>query len=124
MKLHLSQPAGIRLITGHGPGYLEIDRARREHSVILLPDRVLDWSPDRFEAIDAASLQALIELHPALVILGTGTRHRFPHPSVYRNLIEAGIGVEHMTTAAACRTYNVLAGEGRLVAAAMIVGTR
>lgn len=121
MKLHLSQADGIHLITGYGPGYIEIDRVRRGHSVILLPDRVLDWPLDRFEAIDAASLEALVDLRPALVILGTGERHRFPHPAVYGDLIQAGIGVEHMTTAAACRTYNVLAGEGRRVAAALLI---
>ncbi|HPR46050.1 MAG TPA: MTH938/NDUFAF3 family protein, partial [Ottowia sp.] len=52
---------------------------------------------------------------------GSGTRLRFPRPAWLRPLIEAGIGVETMDTAAACRTWNILTGEGRRVLAALLV---
>ena len=57
-------------------------------------------------------------LEPELVIFGSGARLRFPAPALLRPLIDAGIGVETMDTAAACRTYNVLLAEGRSVVAA------
>jgi uncharacterized protein len=55
------------------------------------------------------------------VIFGSGPRQQFVQPGLYRCLIDARIGVETMDTAAACRTYNVLASEGRSVVAALIV---
>jgi uncharacterized protein len=121
MKLQLSQPAGINLVTGHGDGYVEVNRERRAGSLILLPDRVIDWPIAGFDDLARMHLAGLPELRPALVLLGTGRKHRFPHPDLYRDLIAAGIGLEHMNTAAACRTYNILATEGRAVAAALIV---
>ena len=58
---------------------------------------------------------------PELVIFGSGARLRFPAPGLLRDLIERRIGVETMDTAAACRTYNVLASEGRSVVAALLL---
>jgi uncharacterized protein len=63
----------------------------------------------------------LLPLKPELVVLGTGTRLRHPAPELIRPLIEAGIGLEVMDTAAACRTYLVLSSEGRQVAAALLL---
>ncbi|NTV93888.1 MAG: Xcc1710-like domain-containing protein [Thiobacillus sp.] len=121
MKLQLSHPAGINLITAYGDGFVEINRERRSTSLILLPDHLADWPVARFDDLAAGSLAGLVELRPSLVLLGTGRRHRFPRPDLYRDLVAAGIGLEHMDTGAACRTYNILAGEGRAVAAALIV---
>jgi hypothetical protein len=59
-----------------------------------------------------------------LVIFGSGSRIRFAAPAVLRPLIERGIGIETMDTAAACRTYNVLASEGRAVVAALLIEAR
>ena len=60
-------------------------------------------------------------LDPEVVLLGTGSRQRFPHPRLSRPLADARIGLEVMSTAAACRTYNILMAEGRKVAAALLV---
>jgi uncharacterized protein len=54
------------------------------------------------------------------VIFGSGARLRFVSPTLYRALIDARIGLETMDSAAACRTYNVLAAEGRSVLAALL----
>jgi uncharacterized protein len=64
----------------------------------------------------------VLDLNVKVVLLGTGEQLRFPTPDTTRHLVEQGIGVEIMDTAAACRTYNVLVSEGRAVAAALIVG--
>ncbi|TCJ13865.1 hypothetical protein EZJ19_10050 [Parasulfuritortus cantonensis] len=122
MKLHLSLTTGINLVTAHGDGFVEVNRNRHAGSLILLPEHLADWPVADFEGLTPAALSGLLPFKPSLVLLGTGRRHRFPRPDCYRELIEAGIGVEHMDTGAACRTYNILATEGRLVAAALIVG--
>lgn len=121
MKLHLSDSAGINLITAYGDDFVEVNRDRRAASLILLPEALIAWPVRRFDELGREHLAMLVEHRPALVLLGTGRRHRFPHPDLYRDLIEAGIGLEHMGTGAACRTYNILAAEGRAVAAALIV---
>ena len=60
-------------------------------------------------------------LQPELVIFGCGARMRFAHPRLQASLINAGIGVETMDTAAACRTYNLLVAESRSVVAALLI---
>jgi len=62
-----------------------------------------------------------VPLQPDIVVLGTGASLRFPHPRLTRALLEQRIGLEVMDTAAACRTFNILAAEGRRVAAALML---
>jgi hypothetical protein len=54
------------------------------------------------------------------VIFGSGAAPALSSPRAAAPLIERRIGVETMDTAAACRTYNVLASEGRSVVAALL----
>lgn len=122
MKLHLTSPAGSYLITGHGPGWVEVNATRHTRSLIVLPALIAtDWQVPGFDALEPAHFETLAGLAPELVLLGTGARHRFAHPRLSRALSEAGIGLECMDTAAACRTYNILMSEGRHVAAALII---
>jgi uncharacterized protein len=71
--------------------------------------------------LEAAHFEAILEFMPEIVLLGTGGTLRFPHPRLTEALIRAQIGVEVMDTPAACRTYNILASEGRKVAAALLL---
>lgn len=122
MKLHLTQAAGSQLITGHGPGWIEINEQRHTQSLIVLPNRlVTDWEASDFASLAATHLERIAALAPELVLLGTGSEHRFLHPRLGSTLTERGIGLECMSTAAACRTYNILMAEGRHVAAALIL---
>jgi uncharacterized protein len=79
------------------------------------------WGPDSPADLAAEHLEPLLEAAPQVVVLGTGRRQKFPDPAVYFALLEQGIGVEIMDTGAACRTYNILAGEGRRVVAALLL---
>jgi uncharacterized protein len=63
----------------------------------------------------------MMGLKPELILIGTGSRQRFPAPELLKNLISAKIGFEIMDSQAACRTYNILVGEGRQVLLALIV---
>ena len=122
MKLQLSRAAGINQITGHGPDHVLVNGLRHECSVIVFPDEVVSGWAGVFEELAAVHFDALAMRAPEIVLLGSGARLRFPSPALYAGLIKARIGVEVMDTAAACRTYNILAAEGRRVAAALILG--
>jgi uncharacterized protein len=63
----------------------------------------------------------MVDLKPELVLIGTGSRQRFPKPELLKALVQAKIGFEIMNSQAACRTYNILVGEGRQVVLALIV---
>ena len=78
------------------------------------------WAEGGFEALATEHFDQLAALRPELVILGTGARQHFVHPNLTRVLLERGIGVECMDNPAACRTYNVLVGEGRKVIVALL----
>lgn len=121
MKLNREVSSGILLVEAHTPQSITVQGVSRPHSVLLTPESVQPWPVSAFAALDAASLEAVCALQPAVVLIGTGTRQRFPAPAVLRPLIEARIGFEIMDTGAACRTYNLLASEGRRVAAALIL---
>jgi len=122
MKLHLTQAAGNQLITGYGANWIEVNAMRYEQSLIVLPSLLVqDWLVKDFDSLTEADFVRLAELKPEVVLLGTGAKHRFIHPKLSRALTEAGVSVECMDTAAACRTYNILMAEGRHVAAALIL---
>jgi uncharacterized protein len=88
-----------------------------------LPDEVVTGWVRHLDELSAKHFDALVMRAPEIVLLGSGSRLRFPSPALYAGLSKANIGVEVMDTPAACRTYNILAAEGRRVAAALILET-
>lgn len=122
MKLHLTTAENSNLITAYGENYVEINRKRYTHSLIVMPQTlILDWQANAFADLTAAHFAQISDLQPEVALLGTGEKHWFLHPSIIQKLTEQGIPLECMTTAAACRTYNILMSEGRNVAAALIL---
>lgn len=122
MKLHQDNLAGFNRFTGYGEGYVMVNGDRFECSLIVLPERLIGaWEIAGFDALEPAHFQAVLEASPEILILGTGKNQRFPHPRLFQDLYDARIGVEVMDTSAAARTYNILMGEGRMVAAALII---
>ena len=121
MKLHATRPGGLNVITGYGEGYVAVNGERRGSHLIVMSDRVLAWEVAGFDALSAEDFAFLKSLEVEIVLLGTGSRQRFPHPSLTAPLARAGVGVEVMDMQAACRTYNILAAEERRVAAALLI---
>lgn len=121
MKLHASAPTHLNTFTGYGEGFVQLNGERRESSLLVLPERVMDWPPASFEALAEAHFALIAELQPEVVLLGTGARLRFPDPRLIAPLARAGIGLEVMDVQAACRTYNILMAEERVVAAALLL---
>ena len=122
MKFHLARAEGRNVFTGYGQGYVAINDQRHEHSLIVAPDQPVEtWGADSFDALTPAHFAALLALKPEIVIFGTGEHLRFPRPELTRPLAEAAVGFEAMDTKAACRTYNILTAEGRVVVAAILL---
>ena len=118
----------VQSILGYGPGWVGLGHQgiaeKIEHSVVIgSGGEKFDWQCARFEDLTEAHFLQLAASQPELVIFGSGARLRFPPPAFLRELMARRIGVETMDTLAACRTYNVLAGEGRRVTAALLIDT-
>ena len=121
MKLHLANLGDTKLFTAYGTDHVMVNGERHERSIVVLAQEVRsDWAAAGFDTLDETHFAWFLALKPDVLLLGTGAQQRFPHPRLYRALTDAGIGVECMTTPAACRTYNILAAEGRKVAAAIL----
>lgn len=122
MKFQPDTLPGANVLSRHEPGRVWVGGTPFSHSVIV-PWRgdVLHWPVSRFEDLGPGAFDALLAVSPEVVIFGSGARLRFPPAAWLRGLIERRIGVETMDTAAACRTYNVLASEGRSVTAALLI---
>ena len=111
-------------VTSHGPGWVAVNGERIEHSVVIdSTGQRIAWPAGRFEELTAEHFARLAELQVEVVIFGSGSRIRFPRPAWLAPLAARRIGLETMDTAAACRTYNILAQEGRTVAAALLLET-
>ncbi len=122
MKIAQERNEGRNAFTGYGEGYVEVNGARIRASVVVSADRMItDWPAESVESLTADHLAAIVEMRPEIVLLGTGAAFAFPEPRQLAPLHKAGIGVEVMDTPAACRTYNILMGEGRSVVAALVV---
>lgn len=121
MKLHLANTAGLNMFTAYGDDYVSVNNEKFAKNLILLPESIIhEWSAASLETLTAADMQKLLELGTEIVLLGTGKRLRFPPGALLRPFAPAGIGLEIMDLRAACRTYNILAAEGRKVAAALL----
>jgi uncharacterized protein len=121
MKLHSDNAASLNTFTAYGSGWVAINNERHEGALLVMPEgEVAVWQVQSFEALEEKDFQALLAREPEMVLLGTGERQRFLHPRVTAALGSAGVGLDVMTTHAACRTYNILAAEGRRVLAALL----
>jgi len=122
LKLQSDPHSGANTITGYGDGYVEINQTPYAHAVLLSSDGAISaWPAQSFNSLEASHFAQMVELKPELILIGTGSKQRFPKPELLKSLILANIGFEIMNSQAACRTYNILVGEGRQVLLALIV---
>jgi uncharacterized protein len=122
VQLTLENPDFQFLLRGADGASALVNERRLERSFILAPSRLLeDWSPTDVAALRPEDLEPALALAPSVLLLGTGARLRFPAPAVLAACLTRGIGIEAMDNAAAARTFNVLAAEGRKVVAAFLL---
>ena len=112
----------VQSITGYGPGWVAVNGEKITSSLIISSQGPrLDWPCRSFADLTPEHFSQLAALDAELVIFGSGDRIRFPQPVWLKPLMAKRIGLETMDTQAACRTYNILAGEGRHVVAALLL---
>jgi uncharacterized protein len=111
---------GVAPIDAYGNGGFRFAGMSHRGSILCLPSGIYAWAPS--SPPDPGSFAAVFSEKDALGLLvyGTGAARRQPGTDVARAFAEAGVALEPMDTGAACRTYNVLLGEGRKVGAALI----
>ncbi len=121
MKLQPDK-SSVQTLTAHGPGWVAINNEKVTSSVVLGSNgERFAWDCRNFSEIGPAHFARLAELGAEMIIFGSGERIRFPSPAWLQPLMARRVGVETMDTHAACRTYNILAGEGRHVVAALLL---
>ena len=114
------------LVRAYTQNWLQIDDQRFTQSTLvssLTGQAPRAWGPDSFDALQDEHLAELLACGAELVILGTGSRLQLAPPAWRARFAQARVGLESMDTAAACRTYNILAGEGRKVLAALLMAS-
>ncbi|AVS73554.1 Mth938-like domain-containing protein [Paracidovorax cattleyae] len=112
-------------ISAYGPDWVAVDGEKLTGSVVIgSRGERREWHCNRFEDLTAEHFALLAELDAEVIIFGSGQRNRFPPPAWLRPLMARRIGLETMDTQAACRTYNILAGEGRHVVAALLLESK
>jgi len=91
-------------------------------SFIVSPKKLIkDWAPQTIQHLNQENLDELLNLSPEVVLIGTGSKLKFPESALISRFWEARIGVEIMDTPAVCRTYNILVNEGRFTVAGLII---
>jgi uncharacterized protein len=121
MKLHADQ-ATTTSIQAHGEGWIQVNGQRYTRSVLVTSAQgVQPWDAATFDDLQPEHFVAVQAFEPEVVVFGSGTKLRFPKPATMHPLVQAKTGWETMSTAAACRTFNILAQEGRTVVAALLI---
>ena len=109
-------------VQGYGPGWIQVAGKKITHSIVIITSgERMDWHETHYEALTAGHFEQLARMQTELVIFGSGPRLRFVSPALTQALMIQRIGLETMDTQAACRTYNILAAEGRHVAVALLM---
>lgn len=122
MDLIQERPDFEYVVRGADGAHVLVNERSLTSSCIVAPDAlVTDWPVTAVVQLDDATLAALFDLQPDVILLGTGERQAFPPPRVMAAVLQRGVGLEPMANAACARTYNVLAGEGRKVVAAFVL---
>ena len=122
MKFTLENSATSNAVTGRAPGEVRIGGQTYRASLVVSAGVLIeDWPVRDAAALNEETLEAVLDLAPEIILLGTGERQVFPDPRLYAAVAARGVGIEVMDNGAACRTYNVLLAEGRNVALALIL---
>lgn len=122
MQLNLEHPDYEFLLRGADGHAALVNQRRMEASFVLSPNRLIEeWPVTNARALTPEDLSPLLDLEPEVVLLGTGAVQVFPPAAAMAACLGRGVGIEAMTNAAAARTFNVLASEGRRVVAGFIL---
>ncbi|MEE8119519.1 MAG: Mth938-like domain-containing protein [Gammaproteobacteria bacterium] len=117
-----NNPGEFNVINAYEAGQVHVNQVSYSCSMILTPTKLItDWGPRNVGELCIEHFKPIIEFNPEIVVLGTGDHHVFTDRQFMLHLLQYGAGLETMNTQAACRTYNILLGEGRKVVAALLL---
>lgn len=120
--LDLDENRALYQIRSYQPGRIQVNDKFFTTSIIITPNMLIEnWQPQTIQELNEDILAPIITLKPDVLLIGTGSTLVLVEASLYGSLINQGIGVEIMSTSAACRTFNALSSENRNVAAALII---
>lgn len=121
MELTLDRPGDHHYVRSVSADGIRIAERMYPGPLVLSADHLLeDWPVHRLADLSERTLQPVFELDPEIVLIGTGAVQRFLPPELMMCFFTRRVGVEVMTTDAACRTFNVLVTEQRKVVAALL----
>jgi len=122
MDLSLDRPGDFLFVRRVAPNGITVVDRELTASFLLAPERAVEqWPITSAAHLDESHVEGILELNPEVVLLGTGSRQQFPPAAFMAGFLRRGIGIEVMDNAAAARTYDLLASEGRRVVAAFIL---
>lgn len=121
MQINLESNPAKYQINGYTPNSVTVNGQIYSQSILVMPQYFSPWDLNNIAKLSQQNLLDLATLKPEIILLGTGTELVFPDSAITQILFAQRIGIEIMTTAAACRTYAALTSEGRNILAALIV---
>jgi len=122
MKLTFDDNLASFVVTEYTTDYIRVNKDAHNNSIIVSHSGIVpEWPPQTLEQLAAEHIEQILKLGPEIILLGTGSKMQFPKPDILQVAYSKNIGIEVMDTAAACRTYNMLASDGRKVVAGLIL---
>lgn len=122
MPLTLEENTARYQIKSYQPGVIKINEQLYTNSLLLSPTTLIEhWRPQTVKELTKEDFADILQLHPTILLIGTGNEHEILPIELYGHLINEHIGVEIMNTSAACRTFNALSAENRHVMAALLI---
>lgn len=120
-QLTLERPGRHHVVRSVSAAGIQVGDSLFTKSLVLGARALIDdWPPTTVEELAEAHFEPILALEPEVVLLGTGARQEILHPSRLAPCHRQGVGIEVMSTEAACRTFNVLVIEERRVVAALL----
>lgn len=121
MQLRLDTNTDGTVVQAYDKGIIKVNGQTFSSSLILTSTAVeTHWTPQVVTELETTHLLQLLDSDPEVVLLGTGERLRFPDVQLLAAVTAKGVGIEVMDTGSACRTFNILASEGRRVTAGLL----
>ena len=122
MRRQSNSETAHNTFTAYGDDYVRVNATRHTDNIIVMPSTLIErWTAHTFDTLTLEDMQQLAALPTEIILFGTGHQLRFPRPELMQPLIAARKGLDVMDLHAACRAYNILAAEGRSVAAALLL---
>ena len=121
MDLTLQKNSSDKIIKNYENHKIYIDKEKYDFNIFVSKDFIMKWSLEDINKIVMNDIDDILKFNPEILIIGTGVHPILPKKEIITQLHNNNIGVEFMSTDAACKTFNVLLHEDRNVIAGLVV---